>query len=133
MPNLVKRFLCILALVSMTAACSSLAPKQHDTAVVTGQAAPDTAANSNARSSRQAAATLHLTGNFFGTILVINDQEPQKLEQGSFATYVFEGRRFAAIDIPAGEVRVYITRGNRVVIDRTLHALPGNAVGLRVP
>lgn len=133
MPNLVKRFLCIVALVSMTAACSSLAPERDETAMVTGQTMQDTGANSNARSSRQAAATLHLTGNFFGTILVINDQEPQKLEPGSFATYVFEGRRFAAIDIPAGEVRVYITRGNRVVIDRTLHALPGNAVGLRVP
>lgn len=78
-------------------------------------------------------AFLHLTGNFMGTVLIINSQDPITLREGKTRTFQLEGQRFAAFEVAPGSLHVQIYRNDRVLINRELYVSNGNAVAIRVP
>lgn len=94
------------------------------------------ACGSNYRSVTQQAddgAYIRLSGNFYGTELVINDQAPVTLREGSTRTFRLDNERVAVFEVTPGPQRVLITRDGSTLVNRELYIGRGNTIAIRVP
>lgn len=94
------------------------------------------ACGSNYRSVTQQAddgAYIRLSGNFIGTELVINEQPPISIREGSTRTFRLDNERVALFEVTPGPQRVLITRDGSTLINRELYIGRGNTIAIRVP
>lgn len=95
-----------------------------------------TACTSGYQSTTQQAddgAYIRLSGNFMGTELVINEQTPIRIREGSTRTFRLDNERVAVFELMPGPQRIRITRDGELLVNRELYVGRGNTIAIRVP
>ncbi|TLU64713.1 hypothetical protein FE810_10990 [Thalassotalea litorea] len=91
------------------------------------------AAEYNSNQQVDETAYLQLQGNFINTELVLDDAEPINLNKNTVDTYKFEGKTIAKFPISTGSHKIKITRGEEVLVLRSIYVSAGNSFEVTVP
>lgn len=78
-------------------------------------------------------AFIRLSGNFMGTELVINEQSPIQIREGSTRTFRLDNERVVVFELMPGPQRIRITRNGELLVNRELYVGRGNTIAIRVP
>jgi hypothetical protein len=78
-------------------------------------------------------AYLQLAGNFANTVLIINDQQPIRLDSNDVSTFKLNGEMVAKFDLPTGSHTVEVLRANTTVVKRKIYVSNGNTFEVRIP
>jgi len=78
-------------------------------------------------------AYLQLSGEFANTVLIINDQQPIRLDSKEVSTFKFKGEMVAKFDLPTGSHTVEVLRDNATVVKRKIYVSNGNTFEVRIP
>lgn len=78
-------------------------------------------------------AFIRLSGNFMGTELVINEQPPIQIREGSTRTFRLDNERVVVFELMPGPQRIRITRNGELLVNRELYVGRGNTIAIRVP
>lgn len=78
-------------------------------------------------------AYLQLAGDFSDAVLIINDQQPVRLDSNQVSTFKLNGETVAKFDLPTGSHTVEVQRNNATVVKRKIYVSNGNTFEVRIP
>ncbi|GAA0859723.1 hypothetical protein [Aliiglaciecola litoralis] len=71
-------------------------------------------------------AYVQLSGNFWGTELIIDDNAPIVITEGKLETFKLDGKEVIKFELGTGSHRIKVLRAGKLVVDRKIYVSDGN-------